>query len=301
MSRPRPVLAVLLFITLGMIAVAAASVASAADGTLMGDITIVGQENLRDGEVVVSFAGTDDEAGNTFFDSTDPHYSMDLAPGDYTVYAWAPVFHNSDRVPFTIVANETTWVNLTVVRQEEVLGTVSTPKGDPVEDAIVQFLMDGTLIAATETDDEGKFRDSLDPGTYEVNITKVEFNYVLHQFSIEPGEVVNLTLVMEPVVKDEPEEEFPVATVMVLLFIVVAAGLSVGLVARQTRRLRMAQMKAAAERSKDVACPECGGVVPEGEKRCSECDHVLQVRCEECGRSMDKGTPECPECGSPMD
>lgn len=301
MSRPRPVLAVLLFITLGMIVVAAASVASAADGTLMGDITIVGQENLRDGEVVVSFAGTDDEAGNTFFDSTDPHYSMDLAPGDYTVYAWAPVFHNSDRVPFTIVANETTWVNLTVVRQEEVLGTVSTPKGDPVEDAIVQFLMDGTLIAATETDDEGKFRDSLDPGTYEVNITKVEFNYVLHQFSIEPGEVVNLTLVMEPVVKDEPEEEFPVATVMVLLFIVVAAGLSVGLVARQTRRLRMAQMKAAAERSKDVACPECGGVVPEGEKRCSECDHVLQVRCEECGRSMDKGTPECPECGSPMD
>ena len=151
-------LAVLLFITLSIIAVATTSVAGEDMGTLMGDITIVGQENLRDGEVVVSFAGTDDEAGNTGFDSADPHYSIDLAPGDYTAYAWAPVFHNSDRVPFTIVVNETTWVNLTVVRQEEVLGTVSTPKGTPVEDAIVQFLMDGTLVAATETDDEGAYR-----------------------------------------------------------------------------------------------------------------------------------------------
>jgi len=294
-------LAVLLFITLSIIAVATTSVAGEDMGTLMGDITIVGQENLRDGEVVVSFAGTDDEAGNTGFDSTDPHYSIDLAPGDYTAYAWAPVFHNSDRVAFTIVANETTWVNLTVVRQEEVLGTVSTPKGAPVEDAIVQFLMDGALVAATETDDEGKFRDSLDPGAYEVNITKVDFKYLVQQFTIEPGEVVNLTLVMEPVVKEEPEEEFPVATVMVLLFIVVAALLSVGLVVRQARRLRMAQMKAEANRSRDMACPECGGVVPEGEKRCPECDHVLQVRCEECGRSMDKGTAECPECGTVMD
>lgn len=267
----------------------------------MGDITIIGQENLRDGEVVVSFAGTDDEAGNTFFDSTDPHYSLDLAPGDYTVYAWAPVFHNSDRVPFTIIANETTRVDLIVVRQEEVLGTVSTPRGDPVEDAIVQFLMDGTLIAATETDDEGRFRDSLDPGTYEVNITKVDFNHVLHQFSIEPGEVVNLTLVMEPVVKEEPDEEFPVMTAMVLLFIVIVTVLSIGTVMRQTRRLRMAQMKADAERSRDLACPECRGRVPEGDRKCPECDHVLQVRCEDCGRSMDIGTPECPECGSPMD
>jgi RNA polymerase subunit RPABC4/transcription elongation factor Spt4 len=294
-------LAVLLFITLSIIAVAATSVTGEDTGTLMGDITIVGQENLRDGEVVVSFAGTDDEAGNTGFDSADPHYSIDLAPGDYTAYAWAPVFHNSDRVAFTIVANETTWVNLTVVRQEEVLGTVSTPKGAPVEDAIVQFLMDGTLVAATETDDEGKFRDSLDPGNYEVNITKVDFKFLLEEFTIEPGEVVNLTLVMEPKPIEEAGEEFPVATVIVLLFIVIAAGLSIGLVVRQTRRLRMAQMKAEADRSRDLACPECGGVVPEGERKCPECDHVLQVRCEECGRSMDMGTAACPECGTVMD
>ena len=134
--RSRPVLGVLLLITIFLVALAATSVAGE-DGTLEGDITIIGQESLRDGEVVVSFAGTDDEAGNTGFDSADPHYTIDLAPGDYTAYAWAPVFHNSDRVPFTIVANETTWLDLTVVRQEEVLGTVSTPKGAPVDDTIV--------------------------------------------------------------------------------------------------------------------------------------------------------------------
>ena len=299
--RPRPLLAVLLLITLCTIAAAATSVAGEDTGTLRGDITIVGQDNLRDGEVVVSFAGTDDEAGNTGFDSADPHYSIDLAPGDYTVYAWAPVFHNSARVPFTMVANGTTWVNLTVVRQEEVLGTVSTPKGDPVEDAVVQFLLDGTLEGATETDDEGRFRDSLAPGTYELMITKADFHDILQQFTLDPGEVLNLTLEMEPVPKEETVEEFPVLTAMVLLFIVVAAVLSVGMVMRQARRLRLAQMKAEAERTRDMACPECGGVVPEGESKCPECDHILQVRCEDCGRSMDKGTPECPECGTSMD
>jgi len=279
----------------------ATSVAGEDDGTLMGDITIVGQENLRDGEVVVSFAGTDDEAGNAGFDSADPHYSLDLAPGEYTAYAWAPVFHNSAREPFTIVANETRWVNLTVVRQEEVLGRVSTPEGDPVEDAVVQFLLDGTLEGATETDDEGRFRDSLAPGTYELNITKVGFHEIVEEFTIEPGQVLNLTFVMEPVPKEESEDEFPVMTVIVLLFIMIAVGLSVGMVARQTRRLRLAQMKAEAERIRDLACPECGGVVPEGERSCPECDHVLQVRCGECGRSMDMGTGECPECGTSMD
>ncbi len=294
-------LAVLLLITLCTIVAAATSVAGEDTGTLRGDITIVGQTNLRDGEVVVSFAGTDDEAGNTFFDSTDPHYSIDLAPGDYTAYAWAPVFHNSARVPFTIVANGTTWVNLTVVRQEEVLGTVSTPEGDPVEDAVVQFLLDGTLEGATETDDEGRFRDSLAPGTYELQITKADFHDILQQFTLDPGEVLNLTLEMEPVPKEETVEEFPVMTAMVLLFIVVATGLSIGMVMRQARRLRLAQMKAEAERTRDLACPECGGRVPEGDRKCPECDHVLQVRCEDCGRSMDMGTPECPECGNSMD
>ncbi|MCK5252085.1 MAG: hypothetical protein KAQ96_04015, partial [Thermoplasmata archaeon] len=79
-------LGVLLLITIFLVALAATSVAGE-DGTLEGDITIIGQESLRDGEVVVSFAGTDDEAGNTGFDSADPHYTIDLAPGEYTAYA----------------------------------------------------------------------------------------------------------------------------------------------------------------------------------------------------------------------
>ena len=78
------------------------------------------------------------------------------------------MFHNSARVPFTIVANETTWVNLTVVRQEEVLGTVSTPKGDPVEDAVGQFLLDGTLEGATETDDE-EIKEWIENGSPYIN------------------------------------------------------------------------------------------------------------------------------------
>ena len=302
MTSRRLLVAIPLSLLLVLVLATVSALAEDEPGTLRGVITIVGQDSLRDGEVVVSYAGTNDEAGNADFDSEDPEYSLELEPGDYTAYAWAPVFRQSDRVPFSIASNETTWVNLTVVRVEEVMGTVSDPKGAPVEGAVVDFhLKDGTKIGATETDSQGRFRDSIGPGTYDLNITKKGFEPYGQVFILEAGQVLNLTIGMEPLPEDEDDDELPLAALSILMFIVIAVILSFGYTSAQARRLRAAAAEAEAKRAKEMACPECGGLVPEGEKVCPECDHVLQVRCSECGRSMDAGTGECPECGSLMD
>jgi hypothetical protein len=105
---------VLLLVSVIWLVLAGGSGAEEGSGTLQGEITIVGQDPITDGELVVSFAGTNSAAATAMFSSDAPEYSIELAPGDYTVYAWAKVYHNSDRVPFTVETNGTSWVNLTV-------------------------------------------------------------------------------------------------------------------------------------------------------------------------------------------
>ncbi|NIT80247.1 MAG: PEGA domain-containing protein, partial [Thermoplasmata archaeon] len=279
---------------------AALAVAQDGTGSLMGEVTIIGEDEITDGEVVVSLAGTNQSVATTSFSSSQPTFQVDLEPGDYTVYAWAKVHHNSDRVPFTVVANGTTWVNLTVVRIEEIIGTVSDPDEDPVTGAVLQFYQGGTIVGTSTSDDQGRFRDLLDPGTYSLKVTKAGYHPLERNVTITPGQVMELDLVVEPVPQEEEEEEFPWYTMLTLLFVLAAAWLSIAYMMRQARKLRRAAAEAEAARSRDMVCPECGGRVVEGSTRCPECSYVFQVRCDECGRSMDAGTEECPECGNPM-
>ncbi len=283
-----------------VVAMAFAASADEGEGTVRGTITIVGEDTISDGEVVVSLAGTNVSAGTGSFSSGDPTYSIDLPPGSYTVYAWAKVHHNSDRVPFEVVANGTTWVNLTVVRIEEVIGTVKDPDGNVVPGAVLQFSAGGAIVGTSTTDDQGRFRDLLDPGSYSLNVTKVKYHTLERHVDITAGQVLELDLVLEPVPVEEEEEPFPWYTFLIVLFVVAAVGLSIGHTMRQARKVRRAALEAEASRSREMLCPECGGRVPEGETRCPGCSYVFQVRCDECGRSMDAGTQECPECGNPM-
>jgi hypothetical protein len=271
------------------------------NGTLRGVITIVGQDTLRDGEVVVSFAGTTDAAGTAGFVSDSPEYSLDLAPGDYSVYAWAPVFHESEVVEVTIATNETTWANLTVVRIEEIIGTLVDPKGEPVGGATLQLYIDDAIIDSFVTDDEGRFRPTAAPGNYTLVVNKRGIEALEESITIAPGQVLELDLVVQYVPGENDEEEFPLLAIGVILFIFIAMGGSFGYVNRHARMMRRARMEAEAKRTRDLACPECGGRIPEGEMQCPECRHTLQIRCSECGRSMDAGTPRCPECGTDMD
>lgn len=283
-----------------LVALAGTSTADDGTGTLQGTITIVGDDPIADGEIVVSIAGTDTSAGTTRYSSDDPGYSLDLSPGDYTVYAWAKVYHNSMRVPFTVKTNGTTWVNLTVVRIEEIIGTVKDPKGEAVPGAVLQFWVDGKINQTSTSDDKGQFRDLLDPGTYSLNVTKAGFHMLERAVTIDPGQVLMLDLVLEPVPEDEEEDGFPLYTLMIVLFVFLAMGMSFGFMMRQTRKMRRAALEAEASRTRDMECPECGHRVLEGAGRCPACSFVFQVRCDECGRSMDSGTEECPECGNPM-
>jgi RNA polymerase subunit RPABC4/transcription elongation factor Spt4 len=271
------------------------------NGTLRGTITIVGQEELTGGEVVVSFAGTDEAAGTASFDAATPDYTLELEAGDYTVYAWARVFHESDLVSVTIVENGTTWANLTVVRIEEIIGTLVDNKGVPVGDAALQLFINDTIVDSFVTDVEGKFRPTISPGTYVLKVVKRGYPEHQQEITIAPGQVLDLDLVVKPLPKDGEEDEFPLLAFAVILFIFVMFGGSFGYANRQARLMRRARMEAEEKRTRDLACPECAGRIPEGETRCPECDHVLQDRCFECGRMMDSGTPECPECGNTME
>jgi hypothetical protein len=283
------------------VTLATPSSAEEGEGTLRGEVTIVGDDTITEGEVVVSIAGTNTSAGTTSFSSSDPTYSIDLPPGDYTVYAWAKVHHNSDRVPFSVQANGTAWVNLTVVRIEELIGTVKDPDGGGLPGAVLQFSEGGAIVGTTTSDDQGQFRDLLDPGTYSLRVTKSGYHTLERDVTIGPGQVLQLDLVLDPVPVVEEEEPFPWIALLTIVFVMAAVGISVGYMMRQARKLRRAAMEAEAARSRDLHCPECGGRVPEGDTVCPGCSYVFQVRCDECGRSMDAGTDKCPECGAPVE
>jgi RNA polymerase subunit RPABC4/transcription elongation factor Spt4 len=295
-------MAATLYLTLlvALVAIACIAAADDGDGTVRGTITIVGNNTINDGEVVVSPAGTNESAGTDAFSSGDPTYSIDLPPGSYTVYAWAKAHHNSDRVPFEVVANGTAWVNLTVVRIEEIMGTVKDPDGRVLAGAVAYFSVNGTLKKTYTSDDQGKFRGLLNPGNYSLHVTKASYHALDREVGITPGQVLELDLVLEPVPATEEDEPLPLYTVVMVLFVMVAAGLSVSFTMRQARKVRRAALEAEASRSREMLCPECGGTVPEDARACPECSYVFQVRCDECGRSMDAGTEECPECGNPM-
>jgi hypothetical protein len=269
-------------------------------GTLRGEVTIIGADPIDDGEVVVSKAGTDTSAATAMFSSAEPGFSIQLEAGDYTVYAWAKVYHNSEREAFSVEANGTTWVNLTVVRIEEIIGTVKDDRDKVVPAAVLQFRSGGTIVGTSTTDDKGQFRDLLAPGTYDLTITKAGFKELEQEVTITDGQVLMIDLVMEPVPPEDDEEEFPVVPVLAVLFVFLALGLSFSYTLGQTRKIRRAAIEAEAARTKDMECPECGHRVPQDVGRCPECSYVFQVRCEECGRSMDLGSEECPECGHPM-
>ena len=292
-----------LLLVLGMftiIVLVGSVMAEDGNGTLRGTVTIVGDDPITDGELVVSVAGTNTSAATALFSSDAPSFEIPLVPDDYTVYAWAKVYHNSARTAFTIEANGTSWVNLTVVRIEEVIGTVSGPDGDRVPAAVLQFRVSGTIVGTSTSDDNGQFRDLLEPGTYRVHVTKAGYHELVQNVTIAPGQVLQLDLVLEAVPDEEEDEEFPWYTLMIVVFVLMAMGLSWAYMMRQARKLRRAAREAEAARTRDMACPKCGKRVAEGVGKCPECSHVFQVRCDECGRSMDKGTEECPECGHPM-
>jgi len=266
-----------------------------------GTITIVGETQITDGEVVVSFAGTNTSAGTTSFSSASPEYYIELAPGQYTVYAWAKVYHNSPRTPFAVEANATTWVNLTVVRIEEIIGTVMDPDGRTVAGAVMQFLQGGTILGTTTSDDQGRFRDLLDPGTYTMRVTKSGFKGEELEVTVTEGQVLEMALTLEPLPGDEGGDPFPWTVLVITLFVFLVLGGSMGYMMRQTGRIRRAALEAEASRTRAMLCPECGAKMAEGTFRCPGCSHTLQVRCDDCGRSMDAGTSECPECGAAMD
>ena len=283
-----------------LLALAGTVSAEEGTGTLRGTITIVGDDVITDGEVVVSYAGTNDAAGTSMFSSSEPGYSIDLAPGEYTVYATAKVHHNSTRDAFAIEANATTWVNLTVVRYEEIIGTVEDPDGNALSGAVMQFLQEGAIVGTSTSDDKGQFRDLMDPGTYALKVTKAGYHELERNVTILPGQVQVLDLVMEPIPEVEEDEPLPLFTLAIALFVFMAMGISFGYMMRQARKMRRVAMEAEAARTRDMECSECGARVPRDEGRCPECSYVFQVRCDECGRSMDAGTEECPECGHPM-
>lgn len=291
---------------LGMVLVAALlaqPVASAQPtGTLGGTITVVGQTAVRDGEVVVSRAGSDEVVATANFSSSSLSYTIALPPGNYTGYATAPVHRASARVAFAIVAGGTTWLNLTIVRIEEVMGHVNSTKGGPVAGAVLQFSSGGSVRGGATSDSSGAFRTGIDPGSYDLTVTKAGFERVVQAVTVGAGQVVTLDLSMEPTGGGGDDAGFPTFAAVVILFVMFMLFGSFYYVGLQSRRIRIAAAEAEARRrAAGLTCPGCGADLAPGATKCPRCGFVLQVRCSDCGRLVDlkdaaKG--ECPECGA---
>jgi len=271
-------------------------------GTLSGTITVVGQTAVRDGEVVVSRAGSDEVVATGNFSASSLSYTVALPPGSYTGYATAPVHRASARVAFTIVAGGTTWLNLTIVRIEEVMGHVNSTAGGPVAGAVLQFSSGGSVRGGATTDASGAFRTGIDPGNYTLTVTKAGFELVVQSVTIGAGQVIALDLSMKPTGGGGDNAGFPTFAAIVILFVLFMLFGSFYYVGLQSRCIRMAAAEAEARRrAAGSTCPECGTDLATGATKCPRCGFVLQVRCSDCGRLVDlkdaaKG--ECPECGA---
>jgi len=300
-GRASPALAMAVLAVLLVLASGSATVhADGPTGTLRGTVDIVGATELRDGEVVVARAGSDEVFATAPFNHSRPEYSVALPPGDYTAYAAAPVHSSSERVAFTVVANGTTWLNLTVVRIEEVIGHVNSTGGEALEGVSVSFEVNGSVSVTATTDAAGAFRKNIDPGNYTVRALKAGYGDLSSTVSVAPGEVVRLDLVMEATGGDDDDGGDSMLLLAVAGFIILSISLSFGFVSFQARRIRRAMEDAEARRERGAVCPECGADVPAGATKCVRCGFHFQVRCDACGRLVDLKSAggECPGCGA---
>ncbi len=295
-----PIILILILILLLLSATTATVLADGPTGTLRGTVDIVGSTALRDGEVVVTLATGDEVVATGLFNASAPDYSVELPPGDYTAYATAPVHRASPRVAFTIVANATRWLNLTVVRIEEVIGHVNTTKGGPLAGASVSFSLNGSVAVTATTDADGAFRKTIEPGNYTVRALKAGYDEVTASVKVVRGEVARLDLVMEEAGGAGDDGGTSMLLMVVVASFLLAIGLSFGFVSSQARRIRHAMEAAEAARDKGAVCPECAADVPAGATKCVKCGFHFQVRCAECGRLADLKTAggECPSCGA---
>jgi len=293
----------LLLLVLLLLLTSLSTATSAQSGTLSGKVTIVGATQLRDGEVVITRAGDNETVALGNFTSASPEYSVVLPAGAYLAYASAPVYHATDRVPVTVVAGATAWLNFTIVRVEEVIGQVNSTGGGPVAGAVVQFRIGGSVRASATTDDGGSFRTTIDPGDYNVTVVKAGFKELETVAKVSPGQVLRLDLSVEPAPRDGDDDGgSPAFYTIILLFVVFVLFGSFYYVGLQSRRIRMAAAEAEARRrAAGSMCPGCGADLAPGATRCPRCGFVLQVRCSDCGRLVDlkdAAGGECPECGA---
>jgi ribosomal protein L40E len=292
----RTILALVLLPLLAVPAVAAPPLT----GTLSGTVEIVGSTELRDGEVVVTRAGSDEVVATAPFNSSEPEFMIELPFGTYTAYATAPVYHASPRFMVNISVLMVTRLNLTVVRIEEVIGHVNSTAGAPLEGVSVSFSLNGSVSVTATTDAGGVFRKTIEPGNYTVRALKAGFGDVTSTVRVARGEVVRLDLVMEAAGGDDDDEGPSALLLGVVMFVLLSISLSFGFMSFQARRIRRAMEEAEARREKGAVCPECGADVPAGAAKCVRCGFHFQVRCARCGRLTDLKSAggECPSCGA---
>lgn len=82
---------------------------------------------------------------------------------------------------------------------QEILGTVTDSKGEPLVNASVQFTSGGISKGGTITDFDGKYSmKPLDPGYYDVTVTYIGFQTkTIKQVIVSPGDKTGLKFVMQ--------------------------------------------------------------------------------------------------------
>lgn len=80
-----------------------------------------------------------------------------------------------------------------------ITGKVVNTSFDYVEDAKVSAVLDGQVVAETHTDAQGEYTiDDLEPGTYNVTVSHVDYKEVSRQVPVNANEITEIHFQLEP-------------------------------------------------------------------------------------------------------
>lgn len=154
-------------------------------GTVTGQITDNNGNPLADASVSIAINPDSDAGYNATTNSNGDYTVKHVLAGTYTVVAFDNGFTSSRSASFTVGAGTNTapTVQLTPIVYGTVTGQITDASGNPIDDATVFILVDGTPFPMPQTDDGG-FVHANPPDYVAVGFTNSSGDYTIDKVPV---------------------------------------------------------------------------------------------------------------------